>query len=463
MNAACKRAWGESVAIDSFDPGSLVDELRPAITDALGAAGDRDAVASTLLDLYRRYAGSDSDAVSRIFQACLWTGSSTLRAACDKAIQEAGPAVVEVLRGALGDETDEDAAVGFLFDECQSAVDAIRPLANRVEALRNAYRRAVRVTDDSDVLDALADGLRAADQHRGHQAAEILFEYYRDEAALGMSGDPWPLLEELIESLQEHHAGVGSEEEALDVLMRTLRRAIAGEGASSLWEGYQHLLDERDEFGGLVNAEALLEAHARLIRSGPDSQWLVDELCEVCFDIAHSNDDVSYLLPDRLQVSNACIATIRMVMAPADGRDELLRAFQFAVPRCGDPWGVLSKACRKILVTADGKTESVIADILAARGSSSDDGIDHLMSTYENALSALKDPEVETELLYEAYVDAILDDNDPGDAVETLVHGARRAIAKADDPEAAIRLFLEGLSVETTGWPPRTPAWLTPE
>ena len=547
LNAACKRAWGQSVEV--FDPGSLVEELRPAITDAVGAAGDREAVASTLLDLYRTYTGSRSDSVSMIFRACMSTGSNTLHVACENAIREAGPAVLEVLREALGDETDEDAVVEFLFDACQSAVDAIRDPANRLDALQNAYRRARNVTDDPDILEALADGLRVAGRHGEHRASEILFEYYRDEAALGMSSDPWPLLEELITSLQTGHAGVLSDEEASDVLMRTLRDAIADEGGASLWEGYQHRLYEMDEFEGLENAEALLEAHARLIRAGADTRWLVDKVCEVCVDIAHARDDVSYLLPDRLQVSDACLATMRTVMTSADVRDELFRAFESAVPTSGDPWGVLSKAYRKILTKADSRAEQLIADILirasceavenalsaawiSARrvgedrerivdlvlklnatrsesdahlgsdqspserleallrtlevsaaalsdptaaadlmafvvretsGTSYGEGIDHMMSAFEEALSALGNPEAETDLMYEAYVDAILDDNDPGGAVETLVHGAREAIAKAEDPDGAIEVFLDGLSVEPAGWPPPTPPWLIPE
>lgn len=188
LNAACKRAWGESV--ETFDPGSLVDELRPAITDIVGAAGDREAVASTLLDLYRRYAESGSDAVSMIFRACMWTGSNTLHVASEKAIHEAGPTVVEVLRSALKDASDEDIVIEFLFDACQSAVEAIRDPTDRLNALRSAFRRARRVTDDPDVLQALADGLKAASRHQEHRAPEILFEYYRDEATLGMSSDP---------------------------------------------------------------------------------------------------------------------------------------------------------------------------------------------------------------------------------------------------------------------------------
>ncbi len=545
FNAVCKRAWGESVEV--LDPGDLAEELRSAITDAIGAGGDREAVASTLIDLYRSRAGSESDAVSMIYRACMSTGPNALQVACKKAIQEAGPAVVDLLQEALWDETDEDAAVEFLFDACQTAVAACRDPGDALDALRNAYRRARSVTDDPDVLKSLADGLKAAERHEEHQAVEILSDHYCDEAALGMSSDPLPLLEELVTSLQSGHMAVLNDEEASDVLMRTLREAIADEGAPLLWEGYQYILDEMCEFEGLDNAEALLEAYARLIRVGADTRWLVDQLCEVCVDIAHARDDVSYLLPDRLQVSHACFSTMGTVMTPTDVRDEVLRAFRLAVPPCGDPWGVLSQAYRKILAKADSTAEPLIADILIRasceavekallaalnsagrigedperivdlfldsarsednvrlgsdqspaerlesllralevsaealdfptraadliatvvremRGTSHDDGIDHMMSTFESALSALRDPGAETDLMYEACVEAIGDDNDPGDSVEALVNGAQEAIAVAEDPDAAIQVFLDGLAVEPTGWPPPTPDWMVPE
>ncbi len=65
--------------------------------------------------------------------------------------------------------------------------------------------------------------------------------------------------------------------------------------------------------------------------------------------------------------------------------------------------------------------------------------------------------------MYEACVEAIGDDNDPGDAVEALVNGAQEAIVRAEDPDGAIEVFLDGLAVEPAGWPPPTPDWLVPE
>ena len=441
FNAACKRAWGESVEV--FDPASLVEELRPAITDAIGAAGDREAVASTLLDLYRRYAGSGSATVGMIFRANSLTGSNTLHIASEKAIQEAGPAVVEVLREALGDESDEDAAVEFLFDACQSALERIRDPADRLSALRSAFRRARSVTDDPDVRQALADGLSAANRHGEHRAPGILFEYYRDEATLEMSSDPWPLLEELIASLQTGDAGVGSEERASDILMRTLREEIADEGAPSLWEGYQYLLDEMGEFEGLENAEALLEAHPRLIHAGADTQWLVDKVCEVCVDIAHAQDDSSYLLPDRLQVSNACVATMRTVLSAANVRDELLRAYHFAVPASCDPWGALSDAYRKILTKADSRAEPLIAGILIRATS---EAVEKALSAAWNSTRRFRgDPERIMDLVLNATrSDGNVDlggDQSASERIDSLLRALEVSAGALDRPDAAADLM----------------------
>ena len=55
LNTACKRAWGES--LDLCDPSDLVDQLRPAIADAIKTVDNREVMASMMLDLYRRYNG----------------------------------------------------------------------------------------------------------------------------------------------------------------------------------------------------------------------------------------------------------------------------------------------------------------------------------------------------------------------------------------------------------------------
>ena len=88
---------------------------------------------------------------------------------------------------------------------------------------------------------------------------------------------------------------------------------------------------------------------------------------------------------------------------------------------------------------------------------------EQLLAIFPQVLSSLDDPEVEADVIFEACIDAILDGNDPGDAVEALVRTTRDAIANAEDPEAAIEVFLGGLSEDPAGWPPPTPAWLMPQ
>ena len=88
---------------------------------------------------------------------------------------------------------------------------------------------------------------------------------------------------------------------------------------------------------------------------------------------------------------------------------------------------------------------------------------EQLLAIFPQVLSSLDDPEVEADVIFEACIDAILDGNDPGDTVDALVRTTRDAIANAEDPEAAIEVFLGGLSEDPAGWPPPTPAWLMPQ
>lgn len=81
-----------------------------------------------------------------------------------------------------------------------------------------------------------------------------------------------------------------------------------------------------------------------------------------------------------------------------------------------------------------------------------------MLSTFARVLPALEDPKTETDLLYDIYTDLI--DYDTADAVESLVHAARSAIAGAAEFDSAFRVLLDGLTVQPSGWPPPTPSWL---
>lgn len=238
LNALQKRAWGES--LDDLDPGDFVEELRSAISNGIMVIGDRGAL--ELLDLFRRYAGSASRTVSMLSWASRLEGSDALRTACEQAVQEAGPAVIELLREALAEETDEESTVDLLFGACRVAVHTITDLSERLEILRVAYEQATDATDDPAIAKSLRAGLTAAAQQKEGQAAETLLDHYQDEAAYH-AGYPWPLLEGLIGTLGTIRGPASCNEESIEVLMRALRRAIVDEGPRLLWEGYQSLLD----------------------------------------------------------------------------------------------------------------------------------------------------------------------------------------------------------------------------
>ena len=122
----------------------------------------------------------------------------------------------------------------------------------------------------------------------------------------------------------------------------------------------------------MENAEALLETYSASVQAVTDLKWLADRVCEVCVDIAHTQDDVSYLLPDRWQVSNACLPTMEAAMTPIAVRDALLDAFRIAVERCDDPRDVLSKAFADVMNRVDGDASHRIADVIAQ---ASQDGV----------------------------------------------------------------------------------------
>ena len=397
LNAMQKQAWGES--LDYFDPGDLVELLGPAISDAIEAVDDRGTIASILLDLYRTYGVSDQGAVSMLWRASPWTESGALRAACEAAVQRAGPEVIELLRETLTDEADEEAVVDFLFDMCRVAVEAITDPTAKLEMLRTACDQALDATDDPTIAKSLRDGFEVAVQPDGRSTAKALLDYYQNEAALE-TGDPWLLLEALIETLCATPGLACSEEATMYVLMKTLREAIAGGGAEQLWEDYQDLLIERCEFEGPESAEALLEAYKRVVHAVTDPKWIADQVLEVCDDIACADDDSSFWLPDRVQVSRACMDMIEAVGGPRATRNAISLAFEFAVHGTSNPWDVLTMAFQEVERRASDDSRQRIADVVirASQRAMSD----VLSSALESVHSSIRHPERIVDLLQQA-------------------------------------------------------------
>ncbi|MXX73096.1 MAG: hypothetical protein F4205_14850 [Gemmatimonadetes bacterium] len=362
LNAIQKRAWGES--LDHLDPSDLVDVLEPAIPDAIAAVDDHGTMASILLDLYRRYAGSDSKTVSMLLRASPWTGSGALNAACERAVQQAGPGVIELLREVLTDAADEETVVDFLFEVCRVAVNAITDPAERLHVLRTLYEQEVDGTDDPAIIESLREGLEVAAQQDERRATETLLEHYQHEVAWGVADDPWAILETLIGILLTTQQPACSDQATIELLMQALREEVADEDVDPLWEGYRYLLAEMGEFGGLENAEALLETYGRAVDAITDPKWVVEQVLEICDDIADAPNDNSIWLPDREQVSQACMATIKAVAGSLATRNAMARALRLAVQDTSDPWGVLARGFREVTGRVGDEAMRRIADVM---------------------------------------------------------------------------------------------------
>ncbi len=572
LNAMCKEAWGES--LDVCDPGDLLEALRPAFGDAIGAIEDRNEAVGILLDLHEKLGASGTESVSMLFQVSAWTGSTpALADACKKAVGYAGVAVVDLLLTELTNEEDEEGAADLVFGTCRFAVHGLTGCDQRLGVLQSSYEAALCMTDDATVADVLREGRAIAAKQEGGLAVETLLDYYRD-AVLEMSGDPWSFLEVLAENLRAVTQRAADDDATFEQITRILQEAITDENVEGLWEYYEHRLDW---LGQTEHVETLLEAYERTIHTIRDLKWLVDRVLEVCDDIVHASDDHSIWLPDRLQLSRACVDVIETVGSRAAARTAISEAFELAIHDTGDPWGVMYKAFRDVMARADDEAqwriaasmiracqrvtsevfakvassaqstvedrerivdlllkagekerafwafqrvqEAAVADRrrevewllealseretdrdwasrsddppetplfrafslaatalsdpstavnlvatihMATYGTAHDIDIEHALPHFVRVIEALEDPASETEVMYDAYISAITDGNDPGFAVRALLDAARETIADTDDPAAAAKMLLSGLSVQPSGWPPPTPAWMTP-
>ncbi len=356
FDAMCKRAWGES--LDFCDPGDLLDQLRPAFGEAIGAIDDRSEAVGTLLELHEKLGSSGPEAISTLFHASVWTGStSALADACEKAAEQAGVAVVELLLAGLADAADEEGAAELVFDTCRLAVHGVAAFDQRLGVLQTSYEGALSMTDHAAAADALREGRAIAAQQQEAPAVETLLDYYRD-AAFEIAGDPWSFLEVLAESLRAITPPMADDETTIELIKRGLREGMS-DGAEGLWEYYEHRLDW---LGETEHVETLLEAYERTIHAITDLKWVTERVFEVCDDIAWAKDDHSFWLPDREQLSRACMDVIETVAGLGVARNAISEAFEVAICDTGDPWGVLSKAFRDVVTRADDEVKWRIAD-----------------------------------------------------------------------------------------------------
>ena len=556
LDATYKRAWGETWGhpSDLLDhlPGDLLDALRPAFGEAIGAMDDRSEAVGILLELLEKLGSSGPEAISTLFHA----SPSALAGACEKAVEEAGVAVVDLLLRELTDEEDEYVAAELVFDTCRWAVHGLAAFDQKLGVLQTSYHGARRITADATIADALRDGQAIAAQQREALAVETLLDYYR-ETVFEMAGEPWPFIEVLAESLRAVTPPMSNDETTFELIKRGFQEGMADEGAEGLWEYYEYHLDWLQ---GTEHVETLLEAYKRTIHGVTDLKWVIDRVFEVCDDIAWARDDHSHWLPDRERLSRACMDVIQAVAGLGAARNAISVVFEDAIPEGGDPWDLLSMAFQDMMTRADDESRWRIADAMiraaqettkevyskvvssaqsviedqehfvdvllkaAERESafwafqriwkvtegdwqqaveqlletlqeretnrnrvSSADGpaeiplfrafglvelalgnstatanllatihmathgtnpgidIEHALSRFMQAISALQDPASEAEVMYNAYIEAIADGYDPSYGVTTLLEAVKETITKTDDPTGAIEIFLTNL------------------
>ena len=282
---------------------------------------------------------------------------SALINACEKAVEQAGVAVVDLLLVGLADDTAEEGAAELVFDTCRFAVHGLATCDQKIRVLKASYEKAYRVADDTTVADALNEGRTIAAQQQGAQAVETLLDYYR-ASALEMAGDSWALLEVLAENLAVITPPMANDETAFALIKRSLRDGMAEDGVEGLWDYYN---DRLGWLGETEHVETLLKAYERTIYAVTDLKWLADRIFEVCDDIAYAGDDHSFWLPDRQQLSRACMNVIEAVSGRAVAHSAISRAFEVAIGDTSTPWDVLSKAFRDVMTRADDEAKRRIA------------------------------------------------------------------------------------------------------
>ena len=561
-----KRGWGES--LDCFDPMNLGDALRDVLGEALSAIDDPNEAVDILFKLRDDQGSASPEAVSMLLRAAMWAGwTSTLRNACAQAVEHGGVAPVELLVETFADEMDEPEVARLLCGTCKLAVTAIPDYTQRLEVLRTAYKRARDVASELVIVEPSPESCEAS-APSDRPATEILLDHYF-EAALA---DPWPFLQEMFASLQEAaERPTVSEQAGLETLIQVLQETVSAEGVALIWEYYESQL----EWGEFDHLHGLWETYGNAVRAITDPKWVTHHVLEGCDEIASAHDDHSCWVPDRVQLSQACMDTITALGGPAAARNAISKAFELAVHNSTEPWSAMARvfrdvgnrvgedasahiahivmratqgAVRKLYSTARLSAQEVTADpertidllLKAADGERAfgafqqaqnanegtreraierliealsepesagdpvpfDDELSdvpllrafrlaatalgdptaaaHLLAVTHMAtqrvgydidveyglraladtVAVMNDPAAEAALLYDAYVDAILDGNDPDAIVLELLEVTKRAIADSGYAAVGVKALIDGVSVQPPGWPPPMPAWL---
>ena len=488
QDAMFKRAWGESW--DVCDPSDLLDYLIPAVGEALQAIEDPNDAARILLGTHDQQGPEGPEAMSLLLRAALSHASRPGRAACTRAVEQGGAAVVELLVEEFADDAENEPVAGLI-----------------------AGMKVVREPDDPD--------------------------------------RPAP-----------------------KVLMRALGEVVSAEGVRFLWEYYEEYLGWD---GGLDEAAVLVKMYERAVCAVTDVKWLADQVLEACESVASADNDISAWLPDREQLSKACVDAIKAAGEPITTRDAMQRPFWLAIKDADEPRDVMADTFQNVTNRVDDHADWRIAEVVVRayqrtmrdtfsailtsvqeavedreraaelvlevaevqrafddflfpqpessgeedrqraaasltealaervasdppcedepleppllRASGLAAGIlygsttrahimalihratghvrsgvqmEHALRGLVEAIAVLEDPAAEVEVMYAAYISTLRDRHSPSSAVTALLKATKHAIEHAEDQAGVVKTLLNGLSVTPTGWPPPRPVWLMP-
>ena len=418
---------------------------------------------SVVVDLYRDSAGSD--AVSVLFRACESGGmDSALITASRMAAKREGVAICEFLLDALACETDwetdNERGVDLTWSTCESALQAI-DAQDAIAVLLTAHANVVDSTGNSRIVEMLRKGREEAAGYDGHLAVKALLDSYRQVSEF--ADDPWGLLGALIKTFAESREQTTSPEVAEKVWLAALVGAAAADGfCGPLWDYYR--MDYLGDVGDAEMVEPLQKAYEGAFRAVRDPRAVLDLVFDTCRDdIAMTGDDLSFWLPDRVQVFQACKAAIEAVGGPTAPLDVLLSSFPDAVSQTDDSWALLLKTFQDTVEsTSDPSlTISFLFDAYAraieeARndrvklvGALSDAvraaqahplAIAHALGSELECLGVANEPKKWTpELLYSIYAGRA--EEDPEWTIQVMVDAAKKAICGIDDPVAKCEML----------------------
>ena len=409
LNAMCKRAWGES--LDSCDPGDLLDELRPAFSEALGAIDDRKQAVEILLELHDKLVSSSPEAITDESVEGLW----------------------EYYEYRL-DELGETEHVETLLDAYERIIFTVTDLTWLADRVFEVCDDIANARDDHSFW--LPDRLQlsqacwgvieaGASQATARSAISGAFEL-----AICDTGDPWGVLSRAFQNVMTK-----ADDEAKRRIASSMIRdsqEITGEVYSEIARTAASVIENRDRIVDLLlkagETERAFWAFQRVQASAEeDRQQAVEWLLEALSERETDSDRVS----------------------SADDPPDmpLFRAFSLAATALSDP----------------STTANLVATIhMATHGPAHDAGIESALPRFVQVIAALEDPAAEAEVMYGAYIAAITDGNDPTFAVGVLLEAAKETMATTDDPTGAIKMLLSDLAVDPSGWPPPTPAWMRP-